>query len=306
MMSGVRMNLQRDSPTTKNKSMETEVITVSGSDMLEAINRSEVDIQVATAHRFPRDIEKCRANILALAAMDDTIAYNCFYHLERKDKDGNKSVIEGPSIRLAEIIAASWKNLRIAARILGNDGKTITAQGVCHDLETNVAYSVETKRSILTSKGYTYSQDMQVVVGNAAAAIALRNAICKVVPAVLINSCIKSIQQKALEHIKKNGVSSEWLNCLGYMQKYYKLTEKEILDYIGRKSSADVTAEDIQKLGGVCNAINEKTTTVEEVFKKPKKQKSIAQQVEQQAAASKQQAEEAMKRTAGRKEAGNA
>lgn len=285
--------------------METEVITVSGSDMLEAINRSEVDIQVSTAHRFPRDIEKCRANILALAAMDDTIAYNCFYHLERKDKDGNKSVIEGPSIRLAEIIAASWKNLRIAARIIGNDGKTITAQGVCHDLETNVAYSVETKRSILTSKGYTYSQDMQVVVGNAAAAIALRNAICKVVPAVLINSCIKSIQQKALEHIKKNGVSSEWLNCLGYMQKYYKLTEKEILDYIGRKSSADVTAEDIQKLGGVCNAINEKTTTVEEVFKKPKEQKSIAQQVEQQAAVSKQKAEEAMKRT-GRKEAGNA
>lgn len=300
------MNLQKDSPTTKNKSMETEVITVSGSDMLEAINRSEVDIQVATAHRFPRDIEKCRANILALAAMDDTIAYNCFYHLERKDKDGNKSVIEGPSIRLAEIIAASWKNLRIAARIIGNDGKTITAQGVCHDLETNVAYSVETKRSILTSKGYTYSQDMQVVVGNAAAAIALRNAICKVVPAVLINSCIKSIQQKALEHIKKNGVSSEWLNCLGYMQKYYKLTEKEILNYIGRKSSADVTAEDIQKLGGVCNAINEKTTTVEEVFKKPKEQKSIAQQVEQQAAASKQKAEEAMKRTASRKEAGNA
>lgn len=305
-MSGVRMNLQKNSPTTKNKSMETEVITVSGSDMLEAINRSEVDIQVATAHRFPRDIEKCRANILALAAMDDTVAYNCFYHLERKDKDGNKSVIEGPSIRLAEIIAASWKNLRIAARIIGNDGKTITAQGVCHDLETNVAYSVETKRSILTSKGYTYSQDMQVVVGNAAAAIALRNAICKVVPAVLINSCIKSIQQKALEHIKQQGVGSQWTQWLGFMQGTYKLTEKDILDYLGRKDGSEVTAEDIQKLAGAYNAIKESTTTVEEVFKKPKEQKSIAKQVEQQAANSKQKAEEAMKRTAGRKEAGNA
>lgn len=304
-MSGVRMNLQKNSPT-KNKSMETEVITVSGSDMLEAINRSEVDIQVATAHRFPRDIEKCRANILALAAMDDTIAYNCFYHLERKDKDGNKSVIEGPSIRLAEIIAASWKNLRIAARIIGNDGKTITAQGVCHDLETNVAYSVETKRSILTSKGYTYSQDMQVVVGNAAAAIALRNAICKVVPAVLINSCIKSIQQKALEHIKQQGVGSQWTQWLGFMQGTYKLTEKDILDYLGRKDGSEVTAEDIQKLAGAYNAIKESTTTVEEVFKKSKEQKSIAKQVEQQAAASKQKAEDAMKRTAGRKEAENA
>ena len=299
-MSGVRMNLQKNSPTTKNKSMETEVITVSGSDMLEAINRSEVDIQVATAHRFPRDIEKCRANILALAAMDDTVAYNCFYHLERKDKDGNKSVIEGPSIRLAEIIAASWKNLRIAARIIGNDGKTITAQGVCHDLETNVAYSVETKRSILTSKGYTYSQDMQVVVGNAAAAIALRNAICKVVPAVLINSCIKSIQQKALEHIKQQGVGSQWTQWLGFMQGTYKLTEKDILDYLGRKDGSEVTAEDIQKLAGAYNAIKEGTTTVEETFKKPKQQEAIAQRAQAAAESAQQKAEKAMNRSQGK------
>lgn len=280
--------------------METEVITVSGSDMLEAINRSEVDIQVATAHRFPRDIEKCRANILALAAMDDTVAYNCFYHLERKDKDGNKSVIEGPSIRLAEIIAASWKNLRIAARIIGNDGKTITAQGVCHDLETNVAYSVETKRSILTSKGYTYSQDMQVVVGNAAAAIALRNAICKVVPAVLINSCIKSIQQKALEHIKQQGVGSQWTQWLGFMQGTYKLTEKDILDYLGRKDGSEVTAEDIQKLAGAYNAIKEGTTTVEETFKKPKQQEAIAQRAQAAAESAQQKAEKAMNRSQGK------
>lgn len=52
------------------------------------------------------------------------------------------------------------------------------------------------KRSILTSKGYTYSQDMQVVVGNAAVAIAQRNAICKVVPQVLIASVVKEVQEK--------------------------------------------------------------------------------------------------------------
>lgn len=287
--------------------MNTEVITVSGSDMLEAINRSEIDMQIVTAHRFPRDIEECKNNIISLAAIDDTIAYNCFYHLERKDKDGQKSIIEGPSIRMAEIIAACWKNLRVAARVIANDGKTITAQGVCHDLESNVAYSVETKRSILTSKGYTYSQDMQVVVGNAAAAIALRNAICKVVPAVLISSCIKSIQQKALEHIKKEGVGSQWTQWLGFMQGTYKLTENDILGYLGRKTGEEVTAEDIQKLAGVYNAISEGTTTVEDVFKKPKEQKKIAQLVEQQAAASKKKAEEAMARTANAKgkEAGN-
>mgnify|MGYP007045096683 CR=1 FL=1 len=168
--------------------MENEIIQVSGGEMLEAINRSEIDGQIATAHKFPRDIAQCKQNMVALAAMDDDVAYNCFYHLERKGKDGQVSIIEGPSVRFTEIISACWKNLRIAGRIIANDGKTITAQGICHDLESNVAYSVEVKRSILTSKGYTFSQDMQVVVGNAAVAIAQRNAICKVVPQVLISS----------------------------------------------------------------------------------------------------------------------
>ena len=138
--------------------MENEIINVSGGEMLEAINRSEIDGQIATAHKFPRDIMQCKQNMVALAAMDDDVAYNCFYHLERKDKDGKTTVIEGPSVGFTEIISACWKNLRIAGRIIANDGKTITAQGVCHDLESNVAYSTEVKRSILTSKGYTYSR----------------------------------------------------------------------------------------------------------------------------------------------------
>lgn len=281
--------------------MENEIIQVSGGEMLEAINRSEIDGQIATAHKFPRDIMQCKQNMIALAAMDDDVAYNCFYHLERKGKDGQISVIEGPSVRFTEIISACWKNLRIAGRIIANDGKTITAQGVCHDLESNVAYSVEVKRSILTSKGYTFSQDMQVVVGNAAVAIAQRNAICKVVPQVLIASVVKEVQAKALEHIKQTGVQSQWKSCVACFQTY-QVTDLMLLDYLGKKSAEEVTAEDIQKLAGVYNAIKESTTTVEEVFKKPKEQKSIAQQ----AAAIKQRAEEAMKRTASRKEAGNA
>ena len=259
--------------------MENEIIQVSGGEMLEAINRSEIDGQIATAHKFPRDITQCKQNMVALAAMDDDVAYNCFYHLERKGKDGQVSIIEGPSVRFTEIISACWKNLRIAGRIIANDGKTITAQGVCHDLESNVAYSVEVKRSILTSKGYAFSQDMQVVVGNAAVAIAQRNAICKVVPQVLISSVVKEVQAKALEHIKQTGVKSQWKNCVACFQAY-QVTDLMLLDYIRKKSAEEVTAEDIQKLGGVYNAIKEGTTTVEETFKKPKQQEAIAKQAQ--------------------------
>lgn len=273
------------------------IISVNSSEMLEAINRSEVDMQIMTAHRLPRDIEKCKANMVALATMDDTVAYNCFYHLERTDKDGKKVVIEGPSVRFAEIIAACWKNLRIAARIIGNDGKTITAQGVCHDLESNVAISTEVKRSIVNSKGYTYSQDMQVVVGNAASSIALRNAICKVVPQVLIKSVVQEVQAKALVHIKQIGIEESWKQWVAYMQSQYGVSEAMMLEYLG-KQRGDLTAEDIQKVVGVYQAIKEGTTTVEESFKKPKEQAKVAQAAKDTANTAQQKAQQAINRSA--------
>ena len=119
-----------------------EIIEVKSAEMLEAINRSEIDMQIATARRFPRDVEQAKKRIVSLACQDKNIAYNCFYHMERterkQDEHGQwrdtKVVIEGLSVRMAEIIATSWGNLRCASRIIGNDGKQITAQGVCHDL----------------------------------------------------------------------------------------------------------------------------------------------------------------------------
>ena len=280
--------------------MENTIIQVNSSEMLEAINRSEVDMQIVTAHKFPRNIEECKQHMITLAAMDDTVAYNCFYHLERKDKDGNVSIIEGPSVRFAEIIAACWKNLRVAARIIGNDGKTITAQGVCHDLESNVAISTEVKRSILTSKGYTYSQDMQVVVGNAASSIALRNAICKVVPQVLIKAVFDQVQAKALEHIKQIGIEESWKQWVAFMQGQYKVTESMMLEYLGKQRS-ELDATDVQKIVGVYNGIKEGTTTVEESFKVEKQQAKIAQKAKDAANTAQAKAQQAINRSAAKK-----
>lgn len=280
--------------------MDNEIIQVSGGEMLEALNRSEIDMQIATAHRMPRNIQQCKDNMVALAAMDDSVAYNCFYHLERTDRNGQKSVIEGPSVRFTEIISACWKNLRVSGRIVANDGKTITAQGICHDLETNVAYQTEVKRSILTSSGRTYSQDMQVVVGNAAVAIAQRNAICKVVPMVLIKSVVDEVQRKAAEHIGKVGVQESWKQWVAYMQQNYHVTEAMMLDYLG-KQREELAIGDIQRIIGAYNAIQEGTTTVEETFKKPKEQKKIVEEAKEAATSAQKKAEEAIKRSQGAK-----
>ena len=74
--------------------MDNEIIEVKQAEMLQAINRAEVDIQIATAKQYPRDINASLNKIATYAMMDKETAEDCFYVLRRQDANGNSSVIE--------------------------------------------------------------------------------------------------------------------------------------------------------------------------------------------------------------------
>ena len=96
-----------------------EVIQIQQAEMLQAINRSEVDMQVSTAKQYPRELPKVLNQIATYATMDVETASECFYVLRRNGDNGG-SAIEGLSVRMAEIIAGAWGNLRVQTRIIGN------------------------------------------------------------------------------------------------------------------------------------------------------------------------------------------
>ena len=261
-----------------------ETIMIAQTDMLQAINRAEVDIQIATAKQFPRDVQTALNRIKTIATLDTETAEDCFYALRRQG-----TLIEGVSVRLAEIIAGSWGNLRVQTRIIGNDGKTITAQGICHDLETNLAVCVEVKRRITDKTGKTYSEDMQVTTGNAASAIAFRNAVLKVVPKAVTKRVINEVKDVAVG--KSMDLESRRQNMLAYYAKI-GVGEAEILRYCGVKNTADIDAAMIFELSGLKNAIKEGTTTIQEAFR------ANVANVDEQAAAARAKAEENKKKAA--------
>lgn len=244
----------------------SDIIEIRQADMLQAINRAEIDIQISTAKQYPRDINAVLNKIETYATMDKETAEECFYVLRREDKQGNQNIIEGLSVRMAEIIAGAWGNLRVQARIIGNDGRQITAQAICHDLETNFAVSKEVKRSILTKKGQTFSEEMQVVTGNAACSIAFRNAVLAVIP--------KAVTKKVINHVKLVSLGqaidleTSRKNCLTNLAKA-GVSEKMVLFYLGKNSVADIDQEAIFVLRGTWNAIKEGTASVQECFIKP-------------------------------------
>lgn len=241
-------------------SLETVSVTA-----LEALNKSEIDIQISTAKKYPRSIMKFKNEALAMATLDEETASSCFYALKRKSSDGDSKAIEGPSIRLAEIIGSAWGNLRYGARIVETGDRWVTAQGVCHDLEKNIAANVEVRRRITDRSGRRYSDDMIGVTCNAACSIALRNAIFKVVPmayakdiyekakkvAVGDTQTLSTRRQQMVSHFKKSGVSLEM-----------------ILALLEKPSVEDIGLDDLATLKGIATAIKDGDTTIDEVFGK--------------------------------------
>ena len=265
-----------------------EIINVSQSTMLEALNRSEVDMQIATAKAYPRDVKTSLERIKAMAKADEETANGCFYHLSRGGDE-----INGVSVRMAEIIASCWGNLRVQSRIIGNDGRTITAQGVCHDLESNLAVSVEVKRKITGKNGQTFSEDMQVVTGNAACAIAFRNAVLKVVPKAITQGVINEVQEEAKKDID---LAKNRQQCVGYFVSL-GVAETQLFEFLGINTMEEITADMIMNLRGIATAIKEGTTTVQETFVKPADEKAAAAKAKEKAEDAKKRAEAAINRS---------
>lgn len=232
---------------------------------VESQARGEVDTQIATAKRFPRSVKQFKERALSLATLDEETASSCFYALPRDGK-----TIEGPSARLAEIVAASWGNLRATANIVDDDGQFITARGTCWDLENNVAMSTEVRRRVTTKSGARYSADMVNTTSNAACSIALRNAVFKVVPMAIVRPVYLAAKQIAVGDATT--LVKRRADMVGYFGKM-GVRPEQVCAAVEKASIEDITVDDLAVLKGLATAIKEGDTTVDEAFPPIQKEK---------------------------------
>ncbi len=227
------------------------------------LQRAEVDQQVATARALPRSIDRAMKGIFTLSTLDRESAQECIYALPRGGKP-----IRGPSVRFAEIIASQWGNCRIGARVVHVDRaeKYVEAEGVFHDLETNMATTARVRRRISDKKGQLLTDDMIIVTGNAACAIAKRNAVLGAVP--------KAVWRKS--YMKVEGVIAGDIQTLGQRRDeaikafaMYGVKPDQIYAAIGVAGLADVTIDHIIVLAGMISAIQNGEETVESLFSPP-------------------------------------
>lgn len=243
--------------TNEERPIETH-LEIMPPSALESMERASIDMQIATARRYPRTLSTVLKRVTELATLDEETAGSCFYRLNRQGKN-----IEGPTIRFAEIAVSSFGNIRYGSRVVANDGKTITGQGFCHDLENNVMNTTEVKRRITNKDGKTYTDDMQVVTGNAACAIAARNAVFKVIPFAVVKSIMSEAKRVAIGDVKtlseRRTRTLEKLANLG-------VNEKRACAAVGKTGVEEIGLDDLATLFGLFNSVKEEEQTVEEAF----------------------------------------
>lgn len=246
---------------TQYQSAETAIEVVAPS-ALESMERASIDMQVTTARKYPRLLSAVKAKMLSFATLDVETASGCFFTLPART-GGDGKAIQGPSIRMAEIALSTYQNLRAGARVISDDGKVITAQGVCHDLENNVSISVEVKRRVTNKKGQRYSDDMVVMTGNAACAIALRNATFRVVPLALVKPVYEQAKRVAIGDAKT--LATRRADALAHFSKM-GVDKEKVFRTLGVKAAEDIGLEELETLIGYATAIKDEDTTIDEVF----------------------------------------
>lgn len=230
---------------------------------IEALERANIDIQIATAKKYPRNLHAVKDAMISTATLDQDTAEACFYTLPARKGEASNKRIQGASVRLAEIAISCYGNIKAGARIISDDGKFITAQGVCHDVEKNVSISVEVKRRITKKNGERFSDDMVQVTCQAACAIAYRNAVFKVIPLALVKPALESALRLA-----KGDVNSLAERRGKMIEQFQKLgVEKErVFKSVERNSLDEITLDDLQTLIGYYNSIKQGEYSIEEIF----------------------------------------
>ena len=226
---------------------------------IESITRAEIDSQISTAKRYPRSPERFLREAASLVSINQDIAAKCTYTLKRQGKD-----ISGPSVRLAEIVACTWGNLRVVGRVIGDDGEAVTVEGIALDLEKNVGYSLQLRRGVLSSGGRRYSPDMVNMTINASIALVTRNVTFKAVPRAFVSIIHEQAQEVARGDLKtlptRVRAALDWFGKKG-------VAESEVYKALEVKGMADIDIDRLMTLNGFRTSISEGHATVEEIFR---------------------------------------
>jgi len=230
---------------------------------MELMERAQIDVQISTANRYPRSLTKFNERAKSMVSVDLETAESCIYRRPVGKEGGSMKYVEGESIRLAEIVAACYGNIRVGAIITEMEPRYVKAVGMAHDLESNYAAKAEVVESTVDKYGKPFSERMRVVVAKAAQSKAMRDAIFRVVPKSLCKSITNLAYQVIAGQEKPIGerrkAVEQWLCKLS-------IEPSRIFAALGVSGIEEMGNEQLMELTGLRTALKDGEITLDEAF----------------------------------------
>jgi hypothetical protein len=238
-------------------------------DLLRTTYRTELDVLMEQAKMYPRDmIERIdQAKIIACSSVD--IAEACFY----KKPAGRDEDIQGPSVRLAEIIAMCWGNMMVDVRTQMITETEVICRGMGMDCQTGFGVSVETRIGILysdrhdTKAGQRYPEHLITTTALAGCSIAYRNTVFRLVPAALVQPVYLAVKAAAIG--EGDEFEKRRTDVINRLQRNLDVSTARILISVGAEEIEQITPKQLETLIGYGTAIHNGDVLLEEVFPPP-------------------------------------
>lgn len=232
----------------------------------------EVKGQIFMARQFPRNVFQSEQRILD-ACKRPELAGSAVYSYPR---GGSK--VEGPSIRLAEVLAQNWGNLAFGVKELEQREGESVAMAYAWDLETNVrqekVFTVKHSRKVKnTIKKLEDPRDIYELVANNGAR-RLRACILGIIPGDIVDKAIEECN-KTMQGGSKGQLKDRLAKALSAFKEQYRVTPEQIEARFGYNVEA-FTERDLLDLVKIFNSLKDGMSKVDDWFDKgaTKKQQS--------------------------------
>jgi len=224
----------------------------------------EVKGQIFMAKQFPRNVFQSEQRILD-ACKRPALAQTAVYRYPR----GGQSV-EGPSIRLAEVLAQNWGNLAFGIKELEQRPGESVAMAYAWDLETNVreekVFTVpHTRKARGKIQKLEDPRDIYELVANNGAR-RLRACILGIIPGDIVEKAVEECN-RTLTGNNKEPLKDRISVALNAFKDKYKVTQEQIEKRMGYNVSA-FTERDYADLIKIFTSIKDGMSKVEDWFPK--------------------------------------
>ena len=239
----------------------------------EASELAAVKGQVFMAKQYPRDIEFSWQKILT-ECQRTTLAEKAVYSFPR-----GKETVTGPSIRLAEVLARNFGNIKFSYDVLerrpmkGREPGASVIRAWAWDLENNVMverkFEVKHYRAI-KGGGYNLTDDRDIYELEAnMASRRIRACILQIIPGDITDAAVAACRQTATSGIAQ--LMSDKAQRPKLIAKMIRLFEKmgvnkdDLEDFLNCKSD-DWNADHMMRLKEVKNSLDDNTVTLGDYF----------------------------------------